>query len=173
MGQYQNIDLLLAPEGATGDPQSRFSIAARRSGIDGSPVAGRRAPLVVGVTAMEAEELEATAVEPGAVVTAVVTAGTVELPSSVDISGRGDESERKGGSIRMDRKAGNGCAIQGNVLATAVTHAHSTSGRCCARAAEHIRRLTLFNSIKLHIFEVYMNFLQVYMGIDRPIRPQY
>ena len=97
MGQYQNIDLLLAPEGATGDPRSRFSIAARRSGIDGSPVAGRRAPLVVGVTAMEAEELEATAVEPGAVVTAVVTAGTVELPSSVDKSGRGDESERKRG----------------------------------------------------------------------------
>ena len=50
----------------------------------------------------------------------------------------------------MDRKAGNGCAIQSNVLATAVTHAHSTSGRRCVRAAEYIRRLTLFNSIKLH-----------------------
>ena len=105
---------------------------------------------------MEAEELEATAMEPGAVVTAVVTAGTVELPSSVDISGRGDESERKGGgSIRMDRKAGNGCAIQGNVLATAVTHAHSTSGRCCARAAEHIRRLTLLNFIDCNTNIVY------------------
>ena len=100
---------------------------------------------------MEAEELKATTEEPGAVVTAVVTVGAMLLPSSVDISGRGDESERKGGgSIRMDRKAGNGCAIRGNVLATAVTHAHSTSGRRCARAAEYIRRLTLFNSIKLH-----------------------
>ena len=42
---------------------------------------------------MEAEELKATTEEPGAVVTAVVTVGAMLLPSSVDISGRGDESE--------------------------------------------------------------------------------
>jgi hypothetical protein len=48
----------------------------------------------------------------------------------------------------VDRKAGNGCAIQSNVLATAITHAHSTSGRRCARTVEYIRRLTLFNSLK-------------------------
>jgi hypothetical protein len=155
MGQHQNIDLLLAPGGATGDPRSRFSIAARRSDIDGSPAGGRRAPLEAGVTTMEAEET--TTVETGAVVTAVEAAGlAVELPSSADISGRGDDSERKG-SIRMDRKAGNGCAIQSNVLATAVTHAHSTSGRCCACAAMYIRRLTLFNYIiKLHVDILYV-----------------
>jgi hypothetical protein len=56
---------------------------------------------------MEVEET--TTVETGAVVTAVETAGlALELPSSADILGRGDDSERKG-SIQMDKKAGNGC----------------------------------------------------------------
>jgi hypothetical protein len=54
----------------------------------------------------------------------------VELLSSTDISGGGDDSEtrERKGSIRMDRKAGNGCAIQSSVLAIAATHTHSTSG---------------------------------------------